>query len=69
MDLQAIAERMFDEAAKEAVRNVIERRTGSALPNEIIELLRREAKQMIENDPEIRQMLRNALVYWIRRTQ
>lgn len=66
-DAKSIVDSAFEEVARQAVRGVIAQEVGSAVESEAKTAILEMARDMTKNDPEIRQMIRDRLVYWIAR--
>lgn len=65
MSMKSIVDSAFEEAARQAILNVIARENGYGLDSEIKDSIREVARDMTKNDPEIRKLIRDQLIYWI----
>lgn len=64
---ESIVESAFAEVARQAVRGVIADEVGSGIDTEVKEAIMEMAREMVRDDPEIKKLIRERLVYWIGR--
>lgn len=55
----------FDEAIRRATREVIAEHVGSAIETDIKAAIKDEANRMLREDKELRDSIRERLIYWI----
>ena len=65
MTVKSIVDSAFEEVARQAVRGVIADEIGRGVDTEVKDAIREMAREMVENDPEIRKLIRERLIYWI----
>lgn len=63
--VKSIVDSALEEVARQAVRGVIADEIGSGLDTEVKDSIREMARVMTKNDPEIRKLIRDRLIYWI----
>lgn len=62
---RSLVDRAFEEMARQAIRDVIEKNVGSGLDSEVKTAIREYAAKLVKSDPEIQQMIRERMIYWI----
>ena len=66
MQLEHFAEKVFNEILNEAVKEVIVKHAGSAIETDLKTAIKERAKYLLENDKEIRELLRANIIKWIK---
>lgn len=65
LDYRDIALHAWGETLRKTVESVIADHAGHGLDTEIQQVIKSEARKMVETDPELRQMILDAMKSWI----
>lgn len=65
MEFKDIADRAWGEAIKAAVEEVIAHHAGYGINTDIQKAVKKAAEKIIDDDPELQTMIRDALKSWI----
>lgn len=65
MDLKDLINRSFETALDEVVRNVIEKKTGWGVDNEVKAAIKEEARKILQ-EPDMQDALRDRMLHWIK---
>jgi hypothetical protein len=66
LNLKEITEQVFRDIAYRAIQEAIEENPGYGLDNGIQQVIKNKALEIIE-EPEIKEMIREAMIYWIKK--
>lgn len=69
LNMGRLVDEAFREVIKHAVTSVIAQHVGSGIDSEGKTAIRAEANRLCREDPEVRQMIRDALIDWIRKVE
>lgn len=64
-ELETLVKSALDDVARQALRGVIQSHAGYGIDNEIKDMIKEEARRLLKEDQEIKNAVREALVYWI----
>ena len=65
VDIEKVVQEAFDEIVKKAAMNIIETKLGWGIDTEVKQALRERAVDMLNNDEEIKSLLKERLIHWI----
>ena len=65
LDMEALVSEVFEQFARQAVRNVISEDAGYGIESEVKAAIRKEADRLVMEDPEVRGLIRDSVVRWI----
>jgi len=66
MNFEETAKKIMDEYAREAIKTVIAENVGYGIDNDIKNAIKEKALTILNEDAEIKDMIREAIIYWIK---
>ncbi len=63
---KSIVDDAFEAVAREAVRKVIAEHAGCGIDSDVKVAIREMASEIVKTDAEVRKMIRDRMVYWIK---
>lgn len=61
-----LIEQVIEQVIRRAADGVITERYGSAVQSEVKDAIKQEASRLVREDAEIKEMIRNNLIHWIK---
>ena len=65
VNIERVVQEAFDEIVKKAALNIIETKLGCGIDTEVKQALRQKAMELLSNDGEIKELLKERLIHWI----
>ncbi len=65
VNIEKVVQDAFDEIVKKAAKEVIVTQLGCGIDTEVKQVLRQKAMELLNNDEEIKELLKERLIHWI----